>query len=104
MWRDKVYNGSTKFVSWPSKMWQQHASTIIKRIQKTDGEFAPVCAQLVLKCFYVARIWRTDILWTVSASARTAATFNKARTVKQRLSSTSTSRPFLGKVVLLETT
>ena len=30
------------------------------------GEFSKICSQIVLKCLYLARIGRPDILWSVS--------------------------------------
>ena len=37
---------------------------------KSAGEFSKICSQLVLKCLYLARIIRPDILWTVNKLAR----------------------------------
>ena len=34
------------------------------------GELSKVCSQIVLKCLYVARIGRPDILWSVKKFAR----------------------------------
>ena len=34
------------------------------------GELSPVCSQIVLKCLYLARIGRPDILWSVNKLAR----------------------------------
>ena len=31
---------------------------------ETVGELSKVCSQIVLKCLYVARIGRPDILWS----------------------------------------
>ena len=33
------------------------------------GVLADVCAQIVLKCLYLARIGRPDLLWTVNVLA-----------------------------------
>ena len=35
------------------------------------GELSKVCSQIVLKCLYLARIGRPDILWSVIKLART---------------------------------
>ena len=35
------------------------------------GELSKVCSQIVLKCLYLARIGRPDILWSVNILART---------------------------------
>ena len=37
---------------------------------KSFGEMSQVCSQLVLKCLYLARIGRPDILWSVNKLAR----------------------------------
>ena len=37
---------------------------------KSVGELSPVCSQIVLKCLYLARIGRPDILWSVNKLAR----------------------------------
>ena len=34
------------------------------------GELSTVCSQIVLKCQYLARIGRLDILWSVNKLAR----------------------------------
>ena len=42
------------------------------------GEFSTVCAQIVLKCLYLARIGRPDILWSVNQLARAVTKWTKA--------------------------
>ena len=37
---------------------------------ETVGELPKVCSQIVLKCLYLARIGRLDILWAVNKLAR----------------------------------
>ena len=37
---------------------------------KSVGEMSKVCSQIVLKCLYLARIGRPDILWSVNKLAR----------------------------------
>ena len=37
---------------------------------KSVGELSKVCSQIVLKCLYLARIGRPDILWSVKKLAR----------------------------------
>ena len=41
-------------------------------------EIADACAQLVLKCLYLARICRPDFFWTVDALARAITKRNRA--------------------------
>ena len=41
-----------------------------KKELKSVGELSQVCSQIVLKCLYLARIGRPDILWSVNKLAR----------------------------------
>ena len=45
---------------------------------KSVGELSHVCSQIVLKCLYLARIGRPDILWSVSKLARSITKWTKA--------------------------
>ena len=42
------------------------------------GELSTVCSQIVLKCLYLARIGRPDILWSVNKLARAVTKWTKA--------------------------
>ena len=42
------------------------------------GELSKVCSQTVLKCLYLARIGRPDILWSVNKPARAVTKWTKA--------------------------
>ena len=42
------------------------------------GELSQVCSQMVLKCLYLARIGRPDILWSVNKLARSITKWTKA--------------------------
>ena len=42
------------------------------------GKFSTVCSQIVLKCLYLARIGRLDILWSVNKFARAVTRLTKA--------------------------
>ena len=42
------------------------------------GELSHVCSQIVLKCLYLARIGRPDILWSVNKLARSITKWTKA--------------------------
>ena len=42
------------------------------------GELSTVCSQIVLKCIYLARIGRLDILWSVNKLARSITKWTKA--------------------------
>ena len=45
---------------------------------KSVGEVSNVCSQIVLKCVYLARIGRLDILWSVNKLARSITKWTKA--------------------------
>ena len=45
---------------------------------KSVGELSKVCSLIVLKCLYLARIGRPDILWSVNKLARTINKWTKA--------------------------
>ena len=45
---------------------------------KSVGELSHVCSQIVLKCFYLARIGRPDILWSANKLARSITKWTKA--------------------------
>ena len=42
------------------------------------GELSKVCSQIVLKCLYLARVGRPDILWSVNKLARAITKWTKA--------------------------
>ena len=43
-----------------------------------EGELSKVCSQIVLKCLFLARIGRPDILWSVNKLARSITKWTKA--------------------------
>ena len=45
---------------------------------KSVGELSHVCSQIVLRCSYLARIGRPDILWSVNKLARSITKWTKA--------------------------
>ena len=45
---------------------------------KSVGELSKECSQIVLKCLYLARIGRPDILWSVNKLARSISKWTKA--------------------------
>ena len=44
----------------------------------SDGELSKVCSQIVLKCLYLARVGRPDILWSVNKLARAITKWTRA--------------------------
>ena len=45
---------------------------------KSVGDMSQMCSQIVLKCLYLARIGRPDILWSVNKLARSITKMTKA--------------------------
>ena len=45
---------------------------------KSVGELSKVCSQIVLKCLYLARIGRPDILWSVNKLTRSITKWTRA--------------------------
>ena len=45
---------------------------------KSVGELSQICSQIVLKCLYLARIGRPDILWSVNKLARSITKWTNA--------------------------
>ena len=71
-WRTRRLSNSTKYLL--------HASmtTTSKKETKSVGELSNTCSQIVLKCLYLARIGRLDILWSVNKLARSITKWTKA--------------------------
>ena len=72
-WRTKRLNNSTKY--------QLHAlMTIISEKKNWNllEKLSHVCSQIVLKCLYLARIGRPDILWSVNKLARSITKWTEA--------------------------
>ena len=49
-----------------------------KEEMKSVGDLSQVCSQIVLKCLYLARIGRPDILWSLNKLARSITKWTKA--------------------------
>ena len=50
----------------------------VKEEMKSFGELSHACSQIVLKCLYLARIGRPDILWSAKKVARSITKRTKA--------------------------
>ena len=75
---------------------------------KSVGELSHVCSQIVLKCLYLARIGRPDILWSVNKLAQSITKWTKACDTRlNRLISyihhTCENRQYCHVVILLKT-
>ena len=74
LWVGQQDDGSTpqsiySLHRWPSLRWEE---------MKSVGGLSRVCSQIVLKCWYLARIGRPDILWSVNKLARSITKWTKA--------------------------
>ena len=78
IWKDMRKSALRGIANWPTK--RRSSSTISslcldtylfkKEELKSVGGLSQVCSQIVLKCLYLARIGRPDILWSVNKLAR----------------------------------
>ena len=59
--------------------WKDIANLRTKQETKSVGELSNVCSQIVLKCIYLARMGRLDIIWSVNKQARAITKWNKSR-------------------------
>ena len=57
---------------------QHHDHQFKEEEMGSVGELAKVCAQIVLKCLYLARIGRLDILWSVNKLGRAITKWTRA--------------------------
>ena len=86
MWRVMQRNVWNDVVSWQTSLHNYKVSTPCIDVHhfkeeeemKSVGELSHVCSQIVLKCLYLARIGRPDILWSVNKLARSITKWIKA--------------------------
>ena len=80
IWKDMLKKKKTlrDIASWRKKRQLHKVSSSClddhrfkKKELESAGELSKVCSQIVLKCVYLARIGRPDILWSVNKLART---------------------------------
>ena len=85
-WKDMLKNALRYVVSWRMKdravvqslnpcLDDHHFK---KEELETVGELSDVCSQKVLKCLYLARIGRPDILWSANKLARAGTKWTRA--------------------------
>ena len=72
-WRTRRLSNSTKYL-----LHALMTTTSKKKKQNLFGELSNTCSQIVLKCLYLARIGRPDILWSVNKLARSMTKWTKA--------------------------
>ena len=73
-WRTRRFSNSTKYLL--HALIDDHH--LKEEEMKSVGELSTTCSQMVLKCFYLARIGRPDILWSVNKLARSITKWIKA--------------------------
>ena len=71
-WQTRRLNNSTKYLPCID---DHHFK---EEEMNSVGELSQVCSQIVLKCLYLARIGRPDILWSVNKLARSITKWTKA--------------------------
>ena len=59
-------------------IYSMHRWPPLQEEMKSVGELSQECSQIVLKCSYLARIGRPDILWSVNKFARSITKWTKA--------------------------
>ena len=72
-WPTRRRNNSTKYLLHASM-----TTTFSEEEMKSVGELSNTCSRIVLKCLYLARIGRPDILWSVNKLARSITKWTKA--------------------------
>ena len=72
-WQTRRLSNSTKYLLHASM-----TTTSKEEETKSVGELLNTCSQIVLKCLYLARIGRPDILWSVNKLARSITKWTKA--------------------------
>ena len=78
VWRD-IVNWRTRRLNISTKYLLHALMTIIsKKKNWNPRELSKVCSQIVLKCLYVARLGRPDILWELNKIARSIRKWTKA--------------------------
>ena len=86
IWKVMPRNVWKDIVSWPTTTQQLYKVSTpciddhhFKKVElKSVGELSKVCSQIVLKCLYLARIGRPDILLSVNKLARSITKWTKA--------------------------
>ena len=71
-------NGLSETVTWQTNKWSNYKvsslclydNQVKQETIESVGELSQVCSQFVLKCLYMARLGRPDILWSVNKIAR----------------------------------
>ena len=86
-WKNILENSLSDIVNWQSKKTEQlykvssfcldHHPFKQEELESV-GELADVCSQMVLKCLYLARIGKLDILWSVNKLARSVTKWTQA--------------------------
>ena len=77
-------NALRDIASWQTKKWRTVSSLCLddhqfkKEELESVGELSKECSQIVLKCLYLERIGRPDILWSVNKFARAVTKWTQA--------------------------
>ena len=71
------FTQNLRISSWSCDM-EGHAKKCVYFLLASVGDLSTVCPQSVLKCVYLARIGRPDILWSVNKLARAVTKWTRA--------------------------
>ena len=83
-WKDMPKNALRVIANWQTTRQKNCTKFQLKKEElETVGEFSDACSQIVLKCWYSARIGRLAILWSVNNLARSVTKWT--RTCERRL-------------------
>ena len=107
-WKDMLKNALRDIANWQTKRRSSYTKSqalalddhhFKKEELESVGDLSKVCSQIVLKCLYLARIGRPDMLWSVNKLARsttlqTCSHFlsNRKPSVMSKRASESTSK------------
>ena len=69
-WKVMQRNVWSDIANWQTKLNEEELGVV--------GVMSQVCSQIVLKCLYLARVGRLDILWSVNELARSITKWTKA--------------------------
>ena len=77
VWND-IVSWQTNDATTRRSIYSMHRWPPLKEEMKSVGDLSNTCSQIVLKCLYLARIGRPDILWSVNKLARSITKWTKA--------------------------
>ena len=77
VWNDTMSRRTRRLSNSTKYLLHASMTTTSQKKKQNVGELSNVCSQIVLKCLYLARIGRPDILWSVNKLARSITKWTK---------------------------